>query len=154
MAKYNGYSINTVKKLYAIGTEASGERELSNTLEEAGYVDYDAMQIAMAGYLYGSEITIEEKEYYRIGEPAIAYDQYLPSSNFAENKKEAGVSIITTKWLHSISAIFFSDKAARGIYKMTGTVIGFGGDDEPVIYPTNWAEKTNIKNLDELEKIL
>ena len=40
----------------------------------------------------------------------------------------------------------------RGIYRIKGIQIGFGGDDEPVIYATDWAEKTRIRTFTGLEK--
>lgn len=101
----------------------------------------------------------EEKIYYRIGEPRIdrRAGTYYNSHNFAENKQEVGISVVTEKWLHSLKSVFFGAHdndyiKARGVYKIKGIQIGVGGDDEPLIYATDWAEKTRIRSFSGLEK--
>ncbi len=35
-----------------------------------------------------------------------------------------------------------------------GVIIDYGGDDEPLIYPTDWAEKTSICCKDDILKAI
>lgn len=159
--EYNGYSANSVKELFNIGAFSNGdERDLYYTLAREGYNDPDAMHIAMCGYEYkdcGFDLSVNE--YYRIGEPIedSMGNQYQFSNNFAEGKKEDGVSVITDKWLHSMKSVFFGiddEKIAKvGIWKVTGIQIVVGGDDEPLVYPIQWAERTNL-TMDELRDML
>lgn len=49
----------------------------------------------------------EIREYYRIGEPRCdGHGCYLPSYNFAEDRPENGVSVVTTAWLNSFKSVF------------------------------------------------
>ncbi len=162
---YNSYSFESIKKLWKMAKDFSERRltteEEINELCEKGYTDMDAICIVTSFVTLNQFDTIEEKEYYRIGEPRI--DEYGPcylhSFNFADDKRESGVSVATTGWLNSMKSVFFgahdNDKLrARGVYKIKGVIIGFGGDDEPLIYPTDWAEKTRIRTLAGLRKVL
>lgn len=163
MKKYNGYSGKTVKQLFELGKEYEQKgmttSDVVDRLEEMGYGDAEAYSIAVAGMKYGDRITIEEKIWYRIGEPAIDYysDCYKNSYNYADERPEEGISVINTEWLHSLKSVFFGahddDKLkSRGVYRIKGVQIGFGGDDEPIIYATDWAERTRIRTFAGLEK--
>ena len=163
MKKYNGYSGKTVKRLFEIGKECEQKgmtaSEVVDRLAELGYTNDEAYNIALAGMKYGDRITIEEKTWYRIGEPAIDWysDCYKNSYNYADERPEEGISVVTAEWLHSLKSVFFGahddDKLrSRGVYRIKGVQISFGGDDEPVIYPTSWAEKTKIRTFAGLEK--
>lgn len=163
MNKYNGYSVNTIKKLFEIGKEFASKNmtteEAIEALFEIGYYDTDSINIVKAGMMYGDRIVIEEKTWYRVGEPTIdTYGScYKNSYNFAEDRAESGVSVVTTNWLNSLKSVFFgahdNNKLKNsGVYKIKGVQIGFGGDDEPVIYATDWAEKTRIKTFAGLKK--
>lgn len=162
--KYNGYSGKTVKRLFEIGKECEQKgmtaSEVVDRLAELGFTNDEAYNIAFAGMKYGDRITIiEEKNWYRIGEPAMDWygGCYKSSYNYADGCPEEGISVVTTEWLHSLKSIFYGahddDKLkSRGVYRIKGVQIGFGGDDEPVIYATGWAEKTRIRTFSGLEK--
>lgn len=163
MKKYNGYSGKTVKRLFELGKEYEQKgmttSEVINCLAELGFESDEACEIAFAGMKYGDRIAIEEKNWYRIGEPAIDWygDCYKNSYNYADERPEEGISVVTSKWLHSLKSVFFGahDDAtlkSRGVYRIKGVQIGFGGDDEPVIYATDWAERTKIRTFAGLEK--
>lgn len=160
-AKYNSYS---AKMLAKIRERAQDLLQRGVTLTEyLNSVDLFSYGLEKANlleaFMNNPELTAEEQVFFRIGEPAVngGADQYAPSTNFAEQKAEAGVSVVTPSWLHSLKSVFFGahddDKlAARGVYAIKGVVIGYGGDGEPLIYPTAWAKKTKIKTYDALEK--
>lgn len=111
-----------------------------------------------------SKIPVEDikvAEYYRIGEPQIdLYGgcSYLNSHNTADEKREKGVSVINTDWLNSLKSVFWGVENGikiLGVWKIKGIFIGeYGGDDEPLIYPVDWAEKTDIQSIDELRKVV
>ena len=162
MTKYDCYGINSITKLYNFGKECAENGmsvyEMIDKLYEMGYKDTEAVKIAGAGATYGDDITIEEKTYYRIGEPIreMYGDYYKPSYNFADDRPEDGISVVTENWLHSLKSVFFGAHddekiAAKGVYKITGVQIAIGGDNEPLIYATDWAELTEIKTFEELE---
>lgn len=165
MEKYDAYGIKGITKLFNLAKEFT-EKNMNNhevvcTLMEMGYTDTDAMNIVDAAMKYGDKITVEEKTWYRIGEPIKnAYgNAYKSSYNYAEDHPECGISVVTANWMHSLKSVFFGahddDKIkAKGVYKIKGVQIGFGGDDEPLIYATDWAEKTDITTVDELEKVV
>lgn len=158
MEKYNQYSHEYICKLIKMGQELSkAGRDFDSFVYES---DYSVSKIEFIGMGYNNPDwkMPEPKEYYRIGEPAIGYDDcYCPSRNYAEDRPEAGVSVVTKAWLHSLKSVFFgtsNDKLrARGIYKIYGFELPQkGGDDETLVCPLDWAEKTNIKTLNGLEK--
>lgn len=163
MAKYNGYSGKVIKQLFEIGRDCEQKgmttSEVVDRLAELGFGSDEAYDIAIAGMKYGDRITIEEKIWYRVGEPAFDWhgDCYKSSYNYADERPEDGISVVTIEWLHSLKSVFFGahddDKLKnRGVYRIKGIQIGFGGDDEPVIYATDWAEKTRIRTFTGLEK--
>lgn len=156
MVKYNQFSFNTIKKLVRIGQKAfeegKNEYDLFDLIESPSEADF-----VYLGY-HNPDFEIGEiREYYRIGEPRDdGHGCYLPSYNFAEERPENGVSVVTTNWLNSFKSVFFNttdDKISkRGVYKIRGFALpALGGDDETVICPMDWAVKTNIKTRDELE---
>jgi hypothetical protein len=156
--EYNAYSIESIRKIYSIGKSC---KSIEEVVDKMNGKSLDAIMIAEAGMKYGDSITIEEKTWYRIGEPAVnVYEAcYKNSYNFADDCPEDGVSVVTESWLDSVKAVFFgahdNDKlASRGIYEIKGVMIGFGGDDEPLIYPTDWAKKTKVKTLNGLKKLI
>lgn len=123
--------------------------ELGNHVETFIYIGFSGRKIPT------------EKIYYRIGEPKIDYmsNRYYGSWNSAENCYECGVSVITENWLNSLKSVFFGAHdsetlRARGVYKITGYAISTGGDDELTIYPTNWAEKTRIRSISGIRKLI
>ena len=165
MAKYDAYGIKSITKLYKIGKECAEQNlnayEVIEKLEELGYNVLEAIKIVNAGMKYGDRLTLEEKTWYRIGEPIVELygDYYKPSYNYADDRPEEGISVITKKWMNSLKSVFFGAHddekiAAKGVYKIKGVQIGFGGDDEPLIYATDWAEKTSIKTFDEIMEVL
>ena len=158
--KYNQYPLNYIKKLIVKGQEATKE---FNSIDSFLYsIDYDFGEEEFLGLGFKNPDfdvdSIEIKEYYRIGEPVLDYGgKSYNSYNFAEERSEAGVSVVTTEWLHSLKSIFFGTDdnkiASKGVYKIKGFAIPHvGGDDETLIIPMDFAEKTDIKTRDELEK--
>ncbi len=158
--KYNQYSLNYIKKLIAKGQEATKEfNDIESFIYGTDYHfnEYDFLGLGFKNPDFDVD-SIEIKEYYRIGEPVLDYGgKYYNSYNFAEERSEAGVSVVTTEWLHSLKSIFFGTDdnkiASKGVYKIKGFAIPHvGGDDETLIIPMDFAEKTDIKTRDELEK--
>ena len=165
MEKYDAYGIKGITKLFNLAKEFAEKNmkihEVVYTLMEMGYNDPDAINIVDAAMKYGNKLTAEEKIWYRIGEPIINAhgNAYKASYNYAEDRPESGISVVTANWMHSLKSVFFGAHdddtiKAKGIYKIKGVQIGFGGDDEPLIYATDWAEKTDITTVDELEKVV
>ncbi|WP_276773827.1 hypothetical protein [Ruminococcus champanellensis] len=163
MTKYNAYGLKTIKKYAEMGKQFAQEgltwERIIDRLPESKMFDQDILKFVDIGYRYGDKIEIVEKEFYRIGEPTIdCYGNcYHASYNYAEDKPEDGISVVTTAWLHSMKSVFFGAHddeklQSRGVYKIKGVVVGFGGDDEPLIYATDWAEKTRIRTYNGLEK--
>lgn len=158
--KYNEYSFSTIKKLISQGQEAAKK---GVTKEEFTYTtDYSLAEYEkiMIGFDYPDYDfnNVEIKEYYRIGEPILnAGGSYKPSYNFAEQRPEDGVSVVTLGWLHSFKSIFFNTTneniKKRGVWKIKGFALpSKGGDDELLIIPLDFAEKTKIRTRDGLEK--
>lgn len=159
--KYNGYSVEIITKLFEIGKQQLDVDAALDAVEKiANPADEWVWAIVEGGKQYGDEIDkLEEKTYYRIGEPRICRwdDNYYPSHNFAEDRNEIGVSVVTEAWLHSLKSIFFgADERCktRGVWEIKGVLIGFGGDDEPLIVPTDWAKKTRVRSLSGLTKLV
>ena len=160
LEEYNQYSLNYIKKLIAKGQEATKE---FNSIDSFLYsIDYDFgeeefLKLGFKNPDFDVD-SMKVKQYYRIGKPTLDYDGiYKHSYNFAEERPEAGVSVVTTDWLHSLKSVFFGtddDKiASKGVYKIEGIALpNVGGDNETLIVPTDFVEKTDIKTRDELEK--
>lgn len=148
MGEYNCYSVETLREYYEMGKNYSNEYELYSL----GINSVDLFRMARLG-MNNEVIDFAEKTFYRIGEPRKnAYENaYENSFNFADEKPEIGVSVITENWLNSLKAVFFgisNEKLQnKGVYKIKGIIIGYGGDDEPLIYPTDWAKKTKIRSV-------
>lgn len=158
--KYNCYSIKTLNKYLEVAKDFRGKGldpyQLLKELKVLGYTS--CSDVSMITNLIDSEVeTIEEKTYYRIGEPVIdTYGNYYkPSYNFADDRPEIGVSVVTISWLNSLKSVFFGAHdpeklKVRGIYEIKGVCIGFGG----LIYPTGWAKKTKLRSVSGLIKAL
>lgn len=149
--KYNEYSFEKIKKLIAEGRAAAMKGQ--SMMDFLYSTDYKLQEYRFAamGFENVDFIPGEIREFYRIGEPIIDEGGcYKNSYNYKDNRPENGVSVVTTKWLDSITSIFFGTSddiiAKRGIYKIRGFIIpGSGGDGEPLICPMGWAEKTRIR---------
>lgn len=107
----------------------------------------------------GTPDRLVEKTYYRIGEPLMDASGYFyrPSYNFADERFEDGVSVVTDGWLNSLKSVFWNaaDRCkSKGIYSFRGIEIGRGGDDEPVVYPVSWATKERARSLSGLKKLV
>ena len=163
MTNYNAYGLKTIKKYAEIGKQFAQEgltwEKIMDRLPESKIFDQDILKFVDIGYRYGDKIEIVEREFYRIGEPRFCHEgnYYYPSYNYAEDRPENGISVVTTAWLHNLKSVFFGAHddeklRSRGIYKIKGVVIGFGGDNEPLIYATDWAKKTRIRTYNGLEK--
>ena len=171
MEKYDvALSINDMKRIFKLASEnenASPE-EMDEMLNDIDIeVNMYNAQIISSLLTAGQNIFWTEFEptwkietFYRIGNcrQDETYNYYYNSWNFADDRREIGVSVITKEWLNSLKSVFFGTSTekikARGIYKIEGIVIGRGGDGEPLIIPTSWAEKTKIRILKGLKKIL
>lgn len=152
---------NVIKKYIEKGKTINDENELTGYFDNIfnGTISSEYCYTALENGFYSNNPNIgKEVTAYRIGEPRFDCfeNEYLPSNNFAADRKEYGVSICTTKWFKSLKSIFFGiydDKLkARGVYRVTGVIIGFGGDDEPLLYLTKHPVKTRIRTTDGLIK--
>ena len=162
LGKYNSYGPKGLQKIRETAQELLAK---GKTLEDYVRSADDPFSLStekitlLGAFMENPNLSIEERVFLRIGKPGIdgSGQQYAPSFNFAEQTPEAGVSVVTTKWLDNLKSVFFgahddSKIAARGVYAVRGFVINSGGDDEPLIYPTAWAVKTKIKSHDALRK--
>lgn len=148
-----------IKTLFNIGKNASNECEMLENAELRGYnTASDSVTILLyAGYrskTTGFIPTFNTEKFYRIGEPVIDIYSglYMPSFNFATQKKELGVSVISKEWLHNLKSVFFGSKEKikiKGIWEIKGVAIAKGGDDEPLIFPLEYAKRTKY-SIDEL----
>ena len=157
--KYNEYSFEKIKEFIAEGQRAFlNYRSLEELLYSADYSlrEWEYIELGFKN----PDWTIGEAEtFYRIGEPVLDKNMgcYKSSYNYADDRPECGVSVITTKWLHSFKSIFFGtsdeDLQRRGVYKITGFALpSTGGDDELLVKPLDWAVKTRIRTRDGLER--
>ena len=156
--KYNQYSYKTIKRLFEEGQKLA---EIYHTEEDmvhaTNYNISEYMFVAM-GFCNPDFVLGGVQEFYRIGEPVHdGYGCYKPSWNFAEDRPEGGVSVVTTAWLHSFKSIFFNTTdeniRSRGVYKIKGFVVpGSGGDDEILVCPLDWAERTKIRTREGLAR--
>ena len=160
-SEYESYSIKMLAKIRERAQDLLQRgvtlTEYLNSVDIFAYGEEKAM--LLEAFMKNPELKAEERVFFRIGEPTLKRGafQYAPSTNFAEQKSETGVSVVTPAWLNSLKSVFFgahddSKLAARGVYAIKGVVIGYGGDGEPLIYPTAWAKKTRIKTYDDLER--
>lgn len=151
MEKYNQYSYNYIKKLISAGQEAAKKGWTTEELAYNTNYDLSEFEFVSMGFSNPDFIPGEIREFYRIGEPDIDMGgTYQNSYNFADDRRENGVSVVTTAWLNSMKSVFFNTTdekiAARGVYKIRGFAVpGCGGDDETLICPMGWAEKTKIR---------
>ena len=174
--EYNGFSIKSLLKIAKVAQELkeSGKEiivnyyhdDFSEALKDyfpSGYI-LEVIASDLCHKMYNHNITqddIKEKTFYRIGEPRFnEYNgEYYPSYNYADDIREIGVSIVTPEWLDSIKSVFFGAHnndtiRARGVYEIKGVELSKGGDGEPLIYPTGYAYKTNIKSYARLRKVV
>lgn len=147
---YNEFSFEKIKKLVKEGQEAATKYDTLVELlysRDFGFTEWEYISLGFENPTW--EIG-EIKTFYRIGEPLIDDGgAYRNSYNHAADRPEKGVSVVTTEWLHSLKSVFFGtsdDKIeARGVYKIRGFELPTcGGDDEKLIKPIDWAEKTAI----------
>lgn len=156
---YQVCSIDTLKKAAEIGKTSGSESEVYERLMSADIDCDDTVTIAKAAF-DGFEIDFTIKNWYRIGEPRVSYyvNKYVPSHNFAEDRQERGISVVSESWLHSLKGIFFNlsneKLRARGVWEIEGFQIGTGSDNEPIIFPTNWAKKTKVYSVSGIIKLL
>jgi hypothetical protein len=156
---------DNIKTLFTIGRNANSEEEMLAEAESKGfnYMSDSVSMLLYAGYqskTTGFEPTFKVKTFYRVGEPVInAYSGlYMSSFNFATQKRELGVSVISKDWLQNLKSVFFGlseDKIkSKGIWSIKGVAIAKGGDDEPLIFPLDYARREKFESIDELKKIL
>lgn len=156
--KYNEYPIAIIKKIIRDGQMAAKN---GWTEEEMFYridCSFAESRFLTIGFRNPDFIVGEIRTFYRIGEPAEnGYGCYKPSYNYADDMPEDGVSVVTLAWLNSMKSVFFGTTdekiQKRGVYKIRGFVLPRrGGDDEVLICPMDWAEKTRIRTRAGLEK--
>ena len=156
MTKFNQYSIEDIKKYIALGAEKKDMDRQSFLFWVADY-SLNAIPFIEIGY-QNPDFIPEIKEYYRIGCPINDGNNYYKNSfNFAEDRYEDGISVVTLKCLHSFKSVFFGgsdeDIKAKGVYKIKGFALpAKGGDSETLIIPMDWAVKTIIRTRNGLEK--
>ena len=157
--EYNEYSFEKIKELIAEGQAASNKYDSLEDLIYSKDYSLSAFEYIELGYDNPDWKIGDIETYYRIGEPIIdeLAGKYKSSYNYADDRPECGVSVITTKWLHSFKSIFFGtsdeDLQRRGVYKITGFALpSTGGDDELLVKPLDWAVKTRIRTRDGLER--
>lgn len=156
--KYNEYSLTTIKKIIEQGKNLRNRFSTMDELEMNTDFRFDELRFVEIGFNF-PDFEPNVAEFYRIGEPAVDNYSgcYKNSWNFAEDRREDGVSVVTTAWLNSMKSVFFGSTdehiKARGIYKIKGFALPTtGGDDEPLIVPLDWAEKTKIRTRNGLAK--
>lgn len=156
---YNQYSLKTIRRLVKEGAEAS--RKFRTVEEMIVNSDYSLgeLEFVCIGFHNPDFVPGEAEVFYRIGEPRLNRMDgcYARSYNYVEDRPESGVSVVTTGWLRSMKSVFFGatdDKIAdRGVWKVKGLRLpSSGGDDEILIIPVDWAEKTRIKTRAGLER--
>ena len=157
MKKY-GWNIDEIKNLLMKGQNIKNNNELYDVMSKYSLIEFEIISI---GYdLKNEDINFNIHTYYRIGEPKVNEmgTAYLPSYNFATEKREKGVSCISLNWLNSLKSVFFNITDERiekdGIWEIKGIKIATGGDDEPLIIPVDWAKKTNFKSIDKVRETL
>lgn len=159
--KYNEYSFEKIKEFIAEGQRAFlNYRSLEELLYSADYSlrEWEYIELGFKN----PDWTIGEAEtFYRIGEPVLDKNMgcYKSSYNYADDRPECGVSVVTSSWLHSMKSIFFGtsdeDIQKKGVYKITGFKLPCtGGDGEIMVKPLEWAEKTRIRTRKGLEKVV
>ena len=71
----------------------------------------------------------------RIGDLPEGYDGWVaPSSNYADDTQESGVSVMDDEWLRTVSAMFFLAQSKK-VITVRGIRCGTGSDGEPIILP-------------------
>ena len=156
--RHNSYGVKGVKKYIKAGQECEDRDELTRKIYSSD-LDSDAIHLMELGFK-NKDFDVETMKistYLRIGEPSEAYDQYQSSYNSADDVMEDGVSVVTSAWLKSMKSVFFGssndDLKRKGVYEIKGIRLpSTGGDDETLIYPTDWAKKTSIKTNSGLKK--
>lgn len=105
---YNEFSFEKIKELVKQGQDAATKYSTMMDLlysKEFGFAEWE--YIAMGFENPDWEIG-EIKTFYRIGEPLINDGgAYRNSYNYAADRPEDGVSVVTTEWLHSLKSVFF-----------------------------------------------
>lgn len=155
--KYNEFSFEEIKKLVKEGQDASTKYDTLGELINSRDFGLPEWEYISMGFDNPEWEIGEIETFYRIGEPRIdKYGAYVNSYNHAADRPEDGVSVVTTEWLHSLKSVFFGTTdeilKARGVYKIRGFELpGRGGDDEKLIKPIDWAEKTDIVTREGLE---
>lgn len=159
MMRYNEYSREEIIEMVNKGKELRTRYTSEDELFQHESIEMTETRFIMIGFNNPEYTVPEAKTYYRIGEPQKDRysDLYVPSFNFAEDRREAGVSVVTTSWLHSMKSVFFGisneDLKAKGVWKIEGIEIpSVGGDDEKLIIPTAYAVRTRIATKSGLAK--
>lgn len=154
---YNEFSFEKIKKLVKEGQDASTKYDTLGELLHSRDFGFSEWEYISMGFENPNWEIGEIKTFYRIGEPLIDDGgTYHNSYNHAADRPENGVSVVTAEWLHSLKSVFFGTTdeilKARGVYKIRGFELpGRGGDDEKLIKPIDWAEKTDIVTREGLE---
>lgn len=156
--KYRCLSLSRIQELINLGKSYENKKALEDGLYSGDFEDLTPEEYKFVSWgCEDKDFEIKEGIFYRIGEPAIDWYGccYKSSFNHAEDRPEKGISVATKSWLNSLKSVFFGAYErckTQGVYKIRGIIVGYGGDDEPVIYALDWAEKTRIRSLSGLRK--
>lgn len=150
------YILTLIKKGQQLSKKYNSYIEFAYSTE---YDDYSLSEIEYINIGFDNpDFQPKIKTFYRIGCPKRRKDgSYAPSYNFAEDRPESGISVVTEKWLHSLKSVFFGssdeDIQNKGVYAIEGFALPTtGGDDETLIIATGEAKKTMIRTRNGLLK--
>lgn len=160
MQKYHEYSFTEIKRLIKVGQKASANGYTEENFIRSTDYSLAAYEKICLGFRYPNYNfdAVQVLDYLRIGEPDInSGGTYKNSYNYAEGRREDGVSVVTINWLHSLKSVFFNSSdeaiARRGVWKIKGFALpARGGDDELLVIPLDWAERTKIRTRAGLER--
>ena len=152
--KFKQYSLTAIVKLINFGKEMcikyNGEYINFAYSKDFERVSLDTLNFVIIGF-ENPDFIPTVNTFYRIGCPKLNMDgDYYPSYNFADNKFEKGISVVTEDWLNSFKSVFFGtfdeQIKRKGVYKIVGFKLPYtGGDDEPLIIALEEAKKTKIR---------
>lgn len=154
---YNEYSHQKIKNLIErgqkkpMGNESNdGSISLENISVHEGH--FMELGVSFPDFKIG-----EIREYYRLGVTAVEDGRYMPSYDFLSGKPEYGVAVLTSAWMDGLSKSFYgitdSMLVSRGVYKIKGWTLPVRGKcGELLVVPMDWAVKTDIRTVEELEQ--
>lgn len=157
---YGGFSADTINEMYSLAKKHKDINDFYHAfVKKYGYdwtIEADTVwNMAQDDCEYDCSVNF----YYRIGEPHLDEEnnKYIPSENTVNGGYEKGVSVISPDWLesveHALYGVDYEKVKERGIWVIPGIEVGKGIDGEPVIYPTDFARKTNLTSVYQVKKM-